>query len=66
MWDGVSDLITDDNLYLPGRPVGSGVYRQIGGFREVRIDQAGDTLPASLDGRVAGYTRIDNMWGLRA
>ena len=53
---------THEDLFLAGEKVRAGVYRQIGGEREVRLDHE-DVLPASLDGRVACYTRVSSTWG---
>jgi len=50
-----------EEFYLAGETVLPGIYRQIGGNREVRIERE-DVLPASLDGRVACYRRIYSMW----
>jgi hypothetical protein len=47
----------EDTLYLAGERVAPGLYRQIDGSRELPFEQEG-YLPASLDGRVACYTRI--------
>ena len=51
----------DDELFLAGERVRPGTYRQLGGVRMVRLDQD-DFLPASLDGRVACYMRVQNTW----
>ena len=51
----------DDELFLAGERVRSGTYRQLGGVRMVRLDED-DFLPASLDGRVACYMRVQNTW----
>lgn len=53
---------THEDLFLAGEKVCPGVYRQIGGDREVRFDRE-DILPASLDGRVACYMRVHPNWG---
>lgn len=52
----------DEEIFLAGERVKPGVYRQVGGGREVRIETE-DFLPASLDGRVACYMLIKNTWG---
>ncbi len=52
---------TNEDLFLAGEKVCPGIYRQIGGEREVRLERE-DILPASLDGRVACYMRV-NPWG---
>ena len=51
-----------DELFLAGERVPSGTYKQVGGEREVRLEEE-DFLPASLDGRVACYMRVDYAWG---
>ncbi len=48
---------THEDLFLAGEKVLPGIYRQIGGDREVRLERE-DVLPGSLDGRVACYMRI--------
>ena len=50
-----------EQLFLAGERVKPGIYRQIGGGREVRLEQE-DYLPASLDGRVACYMRLQSTW----
>ncbi len=45
-------------IYLAGEHVPAGRYRQIGLAREVVLESE-DVLPASLDGRVACYERIE-------
>jgi hypothetical protein len=62
MWKQPENDQFVDELFLAGERVPSGVYRQIGSGREVMLDQD-DVLPASLDGRVACYMRIDRRWG---
>lgn len=49
-------------LYLAGQAVPPGIYRQIGTGRILRLDTR-DILPASLDGRVACYERVETTWG---
>ena len=61
MWEQPENDQFADELFLAGERVPSGTYRQIGGGREIRLDQE-DTLPASLDGRVACYMRVHNAW----
>jgi hypothetical protein len=55
-------MIWDDDrrVYLAGQRVGPGRYRRVepADGRTFEIERA-DTLPASLDGRVAVYVRID-------
>lgn len=54
-----------EELFLAGERVLPGLYRQVGGNREVRFENE-DILPASLDGQVACYMRVHSMWGDRA
>jgi hypothetical protein len=51
----------DDELFLAGEKVRPGMYRQVGGARQILLEQE-DFLPASLDGRVACYTRVNETW----
>jgi hypothetical protein len=51
----------DDELFLAGERVRPGTYRQVGGARQVSLEKE-DFLPASLDGRVACYMRIQDTW----
>ncbi len=51
----------DDELFLAGERVRPGTYRQIGGERQISLEQE-DFLPASLDGRVACYARVPYTW----
>ncbi|MCS6777291.1 MAG: hypothetical protein RMJ43_00110 [Chloroherpetonaceae bacterium] len=61
MWQRQEQELGEE-LFLAGEKVLPGVYRQIGGGREVRLDRE-DFLPASLDGRVACYMRVKHTWG---
>ena len=54
----LSDDMGNRPLFLAGERVAPGLYCQIDGAREVRL-QREDTLPASLDGRVACYVRLE-------
>jgi len=60
MWQ-LKDRELDDELFLAGEKVRPGTYRQVGGVRQVLLEQE-DFLPASLDGRVACYTRVQDTW----
>ena len=51
----------EEELFLAGERVRPGTYRQIGGIRQVKLEQD-DFLPASLDGRVACYMRVQDTW----
>jgi hypothetical protein len=62
MWKQPENDQFVEELFLAGERVPSGVYRQMGSGCEVMLDQD-DVLPASLDGRVACYMRIDRRWG---
>lgn len=62
MWKQPENDQFVDELYLAGERVSAGTYRQVGGSREVMISAEGDTLPASLDGRVAAYMRVQYRW----
>lgn len=61
MWNRYEHDASGEELFLAGEKVLPGIYRQIGGGREIRLEQE-DFLPASLDGRVACYMRIRNTW----
>ena len=50
--------VGEDTLHLAGERVAPGVYKQIDDSRELLFEQEG-YLPASLDGRVACYMRIE-------
>ncbi len=51
-----------EEVYLAGEKVLPGRYKQMGGEREVLLE-AEDILPASFDGRVAVYMRVNQTWG---
>ncbi len=57
MWKQPENDQSVNELYLAGERVTTGLYKQIGGDREIHVERE-DFLPASLDGRVACYTRI--------
>ena len=61
MWKQPENDQYAEELFLAGERVPSGTYRQLGGAREVRLENE-DYLPASLDGRVACYTRVSHTW----
>lgn len=61
MWKQPENSQFVDELYLAGERVPRGVYRQVGGEREIHLEKE-DYLPASLDGRVACYMRMYNTW----
>lgn len=54
--------VADEEVYLAGEKVLPGRYKQMGGVREVLLE-AEDILPASLDGQVAVYMRVNQTWG---
>jgi hypothetical protein len=51
-------------LYLAGERVPPGIYQEMGKKREVHLD-CEDYLPASLDGQVACFVRVDPDWSLQ-
>ncbi len=61
MWKQPENDQFVDELFLAGERVPSGVYKQIGGAREITLDHE-DFLPASLDGRVACYMKVHSTW----
>ena len=61
MWKQPENDQFAEELYLAGERVPSGLYKQIGTSREVNLAQE-DFLPASLDGHVACYMRVQNKW----
>jgi hypothetical protein len=65
MWQRSEQELLGEELFLAGERVLPGIYRQVGGGREIRLDEE-DFLPASLDGRVACYMRVKNTWGQMA
>ncbi len=54
--------VAGGEVYLAGEKVLPGRYKQMGGGREVLLE-AEDVLPASLDGQVAVYMRVNQTWG---
>ena len=64
MWQRMENESVGEELFLAGEKVRPGTYRQVGGSREVLVENE-DILPASLDGRVACYMRVYN-WGQAA
>lgn len=54
--------VLDGELFVAGQLVAPGVYRRSGSRREVVLEKP-DFLPASLDGKVACYTRVSGRWG---
>ena len=61
MWQGPEFHDQNDGLYLAGQRVNPGRYKQVGSGRSVVLEKE-DVLPASLDGRVACYQRVNNTW----
>lgn len=61
MWQQIEHEAGEE-VFLAGEKVRPGIYRQIGGSREVCLDHD-DVLPASLDGKVACYLRVRHKWG---
>ena len=56
------DVLGTGEIYLAGERVAPGNYKQIDGHRRICLDHE-DVLPASLDGRVACYERLQYTWG---
>ena len=52
---------TDQVLFTAGQRVPGGRYRELESGRMIILD-TDDTLPASLDGRVACYVRLSPGW----
>ena len=52
----------EEEIYLAGARAAAGRYRELGSGRVVQLDRD-DTLPATLDGRVACYIRVARTWG---
>lgn len=57
----IHDCVEGD-FYLAGERVALGIYKQVGGSRQLCLDHE-DSLPASLDGHVACYRRVQFTWG---
>ena len=54
-------IATDHRLHTAGERVPAGLYRRLDSGGDVRLTTDG-YLPASLDGRVACYVRVSNLW----
>jgi hypothetical protein len=52
-------------IFLAGERVAPGVYRRLDTGRDLVLE-CEDYLPASLDGRVASYARVETLWGRRS
>lgn len=50
-----------EGFYLAGELAPPGLYQRVGGGEPVRLIST-ERLPASLDGRVACYTRLHTEW----
>jgi hypothetical protein len=48
-------------IHVAGEKVPAGMYRRVDTGRVVQLVHE-DSLPASLDGRVACYVRVARMW----
>jgi len=48
-------------IYLAGERVPPGQYQDTSSGREICLERQ-DFLPASLDGRVAAYIRVEHTW----
>ena len=62
MWTQPENDQFAEELFLAGEHVLPGTYRQMGSGRTIAVAND-DILPASLDGRVACYMRINSTWG---
>lgn len=61
MKQGFADDGSDRELLLAGQRTRPGNYQELGTGRTITLKQE-DALPATLDGRVACYIRLDNTW----
>ncbi|MGO8671314.1 MAG: hypothetical protein ACLQVD_08140 [Capsulimonadaceae bacterium] len=61
MWH--SNYDDDDGFHLAGERVSAGFYRLVEGNGRQIFLETEDVLPATLDGRVACYLRVENTWG---
>ena len=62
--EGDMDLVlTSGSLYRAGECPPPGLYRQVDGPRVLEVKTQSDCLPASLDGHVACYRRVQSLWG---
>jgi hypothetical protein len=52
---------TDRTLFTAGQRVACGRYHELNSGRIITLE-TDDTLPASLDGRVACYVRLPATW----
>lgn len=61
-WTRIANEVDDTGrpFHRAGEQVIAGIYREIETRKEVRLETE-DTLPASLDGRVACYVRVQNF-----
>ena len=53
--------ITTEHIFIAGQKVSPGRYHLVGSQRDVLIDHE-DTLPATLDGKVAEYVLQPETW----
>jgi hypothetical protein len=63
MWQSPDIDEADEAIFLAGERVSPGSYRLVGGTRRQIELEEDDVLPATCDGRVACYMRVDNTWG---
>jgi hypothetical protein len=64
MWSQPENDQFADELFLAGEKVPAGTYKQIGSRSTIFLQQE-DYLPATLDGRVACYMRVNDTWEQR-
>lgn len=63
MWHDADFDESDEAIFLAGERVSPGNYRLVGGSGRQLVLEEADVLPATFDGRVACYLRVENTWG---
>ena len=65
MWQQPDNDQFVDELLLAGQKAAPGLYRELG---TGRLDEMAyeEPIPATLDGRIACYVKISNLWGQTA
>ena len=62
MWHSPEYDDGDEAFYLAGERVSPGYYRLVGRSGREILLETDDILPATCDGHVACYTRVENTW----
>lgn len=62
MWHDADFDDSDEALFLAGEKVSPGSYRLVGSAGRQIVLEKTDVLPATCDGRVACYLRVENTW----